>query len=249
MSYEQYSTDCPKKQQSLIRWLERGISRFREVANIPQSLISNQTVQGTCEVVPDDLLIKTAKDLDLADTPLLDQAISTHPDLNVALATPEAQNIMRQCIAEQQPALILEALAKAVAKLTVRMAEGTLVDPWRIMRVLLVLTSTSFCPSGAELLSKFALILNSHEPYHMIGKFTSIAMRGESETIRKMDDIILSSSQWGKWSPWFMEQAQSLAPQCWGRLVVSRQPGDSSPWNTMWDSLLKSEGGSQWKME
>lgn len=238
MPYQEYITKPPGTQQSLARWLERGISRFKEAADIPKGLISAQTVKRTCEATNDDLLIKTAQDLGLADTSFLDRAISIYPDLNIPLATAEAQNIMGQRIAEQQPALILQALARVVAKLTAGVAEGTLQDPWRIVRILLVLASASLSPSGAELLPKFAAVLNSHEPERMIKKFGVIAMRGESETIRKMDDIILASSQWGEWSPWFIEQAQALALQCFGGLVVSRQPRDSAPWNTMWDSLL-----------
>jgi hypothetical protein len=241
LSYQQYSTNPPEKQQSLTGWLKPGILHLREVANIPQNLLSDRTVDRTCEVVADNLLIKTAQDLGLADTLFLDQAISTYPDLNIALAAAEAQKIMRQRIAEQQPTVILGALAKVVAKLTVRMAEGALQGHWRIVRVLLVLVSASFCPSGAELLSEFAVILKSHEPHRMIERFGAIAIKGEHETIDKLDRIILSNSPWGDWASWFMEQVQPLAPQCWGELVVSRQPGDSAPWNAMWDSLFNNK--------
>lgn len=236
MSHLQYSTKSSKQQ--FLRWLQPGISRFKEAADIPQNLLSDQTVKKTCSAASDDLLIKTAEDLSLADTPFFNQAISTHPDLNITLATAEAQNIMGQRIAEQQLTLILGALAKVVAKLTVRMAEGTLQDPWRIARLLLVLTSASFSPNGTELLSECAVILNSHEPSRMIERFGAIAIKGEYETIDKIEHIILSNSRWRDWSSWFMEQGQSLVPQCWGRLVVSRQPGNPSAWNAIWDSLL-----------
>lgn len=240
MSYQEYSTDFPQKQQFIVRWLEPGISRFREAADIPKNLISDQTVQRTCEAISDDLLIKTAEDLGLANSSSLEQATHRLQDLNVALATTEAQNTMHQWTAKHQPLMILSALAKAVSKLTPHIIEGNVEDAYRTIRVLFVLALAPFSSNSGKLLSQFGAILNCHEPHRMILKFTGSVMRGDVEAIEKMDNIILSNSQPATWSS-FTEQAQSLAPQCWGKFVVSRQPGDPSPWNAMWDSLLKQE--------
>ena len=237
MSHFEYSIDSPKE-QLLVRWLKPGIPHLRHQAQIPQNLISDETLDRVCQAVSDDLLIKTAEDLDLSSSLSLYEAARFVPDLNAALATTEAQNIMRQRIAEQQPPLILQALAKVVAELTVHIAGGTLQAPWRIAKILLVLASASFSPCGDELLSEFAVVLNSHEVHIMIRKFGAIAMKGEHEIIDKMDRIILSNSRWADWALWFIDRAQPLAPQCWGALVVSRHPGDSSPWNAIWDTLL-----------
>ena len=243
MSYLKYTTQFPKQQQLLVRWLEHGIPRFRKAAEIPQNVISDPTVERICQAIDDDILIRTAEDLGVVSSAALYEAASSIPDLNVALATVEAQNAMRQWIVEHQPILILRALGKAVFKLTPRITEGSVQDACRIVRIVFVLALAPFSPSSADLLSQFGTILNCHELHRMIEKFTVIAIKGESETIQKMDYIILSNDQWGEWSLWFMEQAQSLAPQCWGKLSVSRQRTDLTPWHEMWDSLLK-EGES-----
>lgn len=239
MSYLKYTTQFPN--QLLVRWLEYSILRFREAAEIPQNMISDPTVERICQAIDDDILIRTAEDLGVASSAALYEAACSIPDLNVALATVEAQNATRQWIVEHQPILILRALGKAVFKLTPRITEGSVQDACRIVRIVFVLALAPFSPSSAELLSQFGAILNCHELHRMIEKFTAIAIKGESETIQKMDYIILSNDQWDEWSLWFMEQAQSLAPQCWGKLSVSRQRTDLTPWHEMWDSLLKEE--------
>lgn len=241
MSHQQISTNFPQEEQLLVRWLEHGIPRFREAVEIPQNLISDLTVEGTCQAIHDDILIRTAEDLGVANSHSLYEAARRVGDSNVALATLKAQNAMRHWIIRHQPLLILRALGKAVSKLTPCITEGNVQDAYPIVRIVLVLALASFFSGSAELLSQFGAILNCHEPHRMIEKFTGIAMRGESEAIKKMDHIILSSDQWGGWARWFTEQAQSFAPQCWGRLVVSRQPADPTPWNAMWDALFNNE--------
>lgn len=237
MSHSYYPINGLGK-QFLVRWLEQGISRFREATEVPQNLISAQTVERTCEAVSEELLTRTAEDLGVASSSSLYEAAHSVPDLDVAMSTMEAQNAMQQWVVRHQPLLILQALAKAVSKLTPSIIEDKVQDSRRTIRVLFVLALAPFCSSSAELLLQFGGILNCQEPHRMIKKFTGIAMRGESETIQKIDHIILSSSQWREWSPWFMKQGECLAPQCWGRLVVSGKPGDPSSWNAMWDSLF-----------
>ena len=243
MSHQQISTNLPQEEQSLVRWLEHAIRHFREAAQVPQNLISDPTVERTCQAIDDDILVRSAEDLGVASDPALHELARLVPDLDVALASVEAQNAMREWVAKHQPLLILRALAKAVAKLTAQIAEGTIQDPRRIVRVFLVLTLASFSPSGAELLSEFGVVFNSRKPHIMIKRLGAIACKGDQETIDRMEHVILSNSRWQDWASWFIEQAQSLAPQCWDRLVISRQPADPTLWNALWDSLLNQKEG------
>lgn len=247
MSFRNCPTKRPEKQRFLVRWLAQGISHVRQVADIPQNLINEQTLERGCQALGDGVLIRTAEDLGLTSSPSLYKAARSVPDLNTALATNEVQNTIQQWITKHQPLLILLALEKAVSKLTPRIIEGNIEDPYRTIRVLLVLSFASFSSSGTDLLPRFGAILSCHEPHRMIEKFAGIALRGESETIQKIDSVVLSSGRWSKWSQWFIGQAQSLAPQCWGRFVASRQPGDPALWNAMWDSLLNQREDSNGK--
>jgi len=237
----QYSANFLEKHQFLVRWLEHGISRFKEVAEIPQNLISNATVERSCQAMHDDILIKIAEDLGVADSSSLCKAVRTVPDLNAALVTIEAHNAMRQWVAKHQPILALRALGNVVPKLTMHMAKGDIRKPCRIARVVFVLALAPFSSQSGDILSKFAAVLNCHEPHRMIQRFGEAAIMGDDEVIDKMDHIILSNDRWDACIQWLMEQTQSLAPQCWGKLSVSRQRTDLTPWHEMWDSLLKEE--------
>jgi hypothetical protein len=186
----------------------------------------------------DDILLRSAEDLDVASPPTLYELARSVPDLDVTLSSVEAQNAMQEWVAKHQPLLILQALAKVVAKLTAQIPEGRIQDPPRIVRVLLVLTLASLSPIGTEVLCEFSVILNSRQPHIMIKRFGAIACKGDWETIGRMEHIILSNSRWRGWASWFAEQAQSLTPQCWGRLAILRQPVDATSWDALWDSLL-----------
>ena len=238
MSHQQISTNFPQEEQLLVRWLEHAIPRFREAVEIPQNLISDLTVEGTCQAIHDDILIRTAEDLGLANKASLHEAASAAPDLDATLSTIEGESAMRGWIVQHRPLLVFQALGKAISKLTPLIIGGKIQNPCRIMRVLLVVAFAPCFPRGGDLLSKFASILNCREPHRMIGKLTHVATKGKGAAINKMDDVILSNACWSGWALWLMERAQSLAPHCWGRLVISRQPVDPTSWNALWDSLL-----------
>jgi len=234
----EYSANFLEKHQFLVRWLEHGISRFREVAEIPQNLISNATVERSCQAMHDDILIKIAEDLGVADSSSLYKAVRTVPDLNAALVTIEAHNDMRQWAAEHRPILALRALGNVVPKLTMHMTKGDIQKPCRIARVVFVLALAPFSSQSGDILSKFAAVLNCHEPHRMIQRFGEAAIMGDEEVIDKMDHIILSNDCWDACIQWLMEQTQSLAPRCWGRLTVSKKSADPTQWNQTWDWLL-----------
>lgn len=238
MCDSQYSANFLEKHQFLVRWLEHGISRFREVAEIPQNLISDATVKRSCQAMHDDILIKIAEDLGVADSSSLCKAARTVTDLNVVLVTIEAHNAMRQWVVENQPILALRALGSVVPKLTMYMAKGDIQDPYRIARVVFVLALAPFSSQSGDILSKFAAVLNCHEPHRMIQRFSEAAIMGDDEVIGKMDQIILSNDRWDACIQWLMGQTHSLAPQCWGRLTVSKKSTDPTQWNQIWDWLL-----------
>jgi hypothetical protein len=238
MSRCQNSTNPPGKQQFLVRWLQGGIARFRNAVGLPQNLISDQTVERICQALEDDPLLRTTEALGLANDASLREAANTAPDLDVALSTIEGQDAMRRWVVEHRPLLVLQALGEAVSRLTSHIIEARVPQSCRISRLLLVLAFAPFVPGGADLLSKLAAILGCHEPHRMIERFTRIAIKGEDTTIDEIDHIVLSNECWSGRVSQFMEQAQSLAPQCWGRLVVSRQLMDPPVWNALWDFLL-----------
>jgi hypothetical protein len=242
MSYFQYSIGTPKG-QLLVRWLKSGISHLRHEAQIPQNLVSDQTLHRACQAIPDELLVRPAQDLGLADIPSLYETAHRVPDLNMALSTIEGQNALQQWVTQYQPILILQALGKVLPKLTAYISEGAIKNPRRVVTILFTLALVPFSSSSDDLFSKLGTILNCHEPHSMIEKLSVIAMRGESQIIDNLEDVIVSNSRWGGWASWFMEEIQSLAPQCWGRLVVSRESPDPSKWRSIWDALLN------WKEE
>jgi hypothetical protein len=243
LSHTKYNTGFREKQQSLVKWLEPGIFHFGAVAQVPQNVISDATLHRICEAIDDDILARSAEDLGVDSRLALYETARLVPNLDTALATIEGRDAMRRWTVEHQPILVLQALEKLVRELSTHIAKRSIQDLHRTVKIVLVLALVPFFPKGADLLSEFTTILKCHEPHRMIKKFAKIAIRGESETIRKMDDIILSSRQWDEWSCWFMGRAQSLAHQCWGRLVVSKKSVDPTPWNRIWHWLLDQRGG------
>jgi hypothetical protein len=204
-------------------------------------LVSDRSLERICQAIENDFLIRTAEDLALATNASLQEAANTAPDLDVALSTIEGRDAMHRWVTEHQPLIVLKALGEAVSRLAPRIVEGKVPQAHRVFRLLLVLSFACFVPRGTDLLAKLAAILNCHEPRRMIEKLTRLAMKGEHTTIDKMNHIVLSDGCWGGWVSRFMEQAQSLGPGCWGRLVLLRQPVDPTLWNALWDCLLSQQ--------
>lgn len=198
------------KAKKVVRWLQRGYPHFKEESGLPTWVVPEHSFARITNELGDESILELSHPLRFDDG--VEELIDKAPDPET-VPSEVWQMAIELWPSHSQVKPVVEACLEACGRILRQFQSGRLkVDPVGVCRGMGVLGCAPFVPSGRHLTEELAAILESdaNEPAGLVKRYAEAIVRGETETIRRVDDCIAKYGQWAEWARIFLQQMRDF---------------------------------------